>query len=100
MLIATMTQPLQAIAQKWTSGGGLFGWGPTVDSVEYYNRGLLDPSEGGYFIGTQHFGDDVNGGFNIFTQNFGQEAPLSGWFVLTLAGMAYAFKKRKDNNNK
>ena len=56
---------------------------------------------GGYNFGTQQFGDDVNGGFNIGTQLFGQEAPLGGgWLVLTMAGAAYAYKKRKNNNDK
>lgn len=56
---------------------------------------------GGYFIGTQIFGSDTYGGFNIYTQQFGYEeieTPLgSGCLVLTLAGAAYAIRKRKNN---
>ena len=56
---------------------------------------------GGYNIGTQIFGSDVNGGFNITTQVFGQETPLDGGlFVLAISGVAYAMKKRKNNNKK
>ena len=78
---------------------GLFGLGPASSDMEYYNRGgLFDPT-GGYNFGTQISGSDEIGGFNIGTQLFGQEAPLGGgWLVLTLAGAAYAFKKRKNNN--
>lgn len=78
---------------------GLFGLGPASSDMEYNNRGGLLDATGGYNIGTQLFGSDENGGFNIGTQQFGQEAPLGGgWLVLTFAGVAYAFKKRKNNN--
>ena len=79
---------------------GLLGLGPASSDMEYNNRGggLLNRT-GSFNIGTQLFGSDENGGFNIGTQQFGQEAPLGGgWLVLTFAGAAYAFKKRKNNN--
>ena len=79
-------------------GGGVFGYGRDVEQQS--SEGMFrDGNQGGYNIGTQHFGDDVYGGFNIGTQQFGEEAPLgSGWLVLTIAGVAYAFRKRKNNN--
>lgn len=56
---------------------------------------------GSFNIGTQIFGSDVYGGFNITTQVFGQEAPLDGGLaVLAITGVAYAIKKRKNNNKK
>ena len=56
---------------------------------------------GNYNIGTQIFGSDVYGGFNITTQVFGQETPLDGGLaVLAITGVAYAIKKRKNNNKK
>ena len=96
-MVLLMVVAVGATAQE---GGGLFGLGPISSDMGYNNRGLLDPA-GGYNIGTQHFGSDENGGFNIGTQHFGQEAPLGGgWFVLTLAGAAYALKKRRNNHKK
>lgn len=100
LLMVAMSLPSLAMAQDQSSGGGLFGLGPTSDNVDYTQRsGLMNPTGGGYNIGTQQFGDNTNGGFNIGTQQFGQEVPLgSGWLVMTVAGVAYAFKKRKNNN--
>ena len=100
LLLFVMLLPATLNAQN--DGGGMLGFGPASGNAEYSNReGLFDPSEGGYNIGTQHFGEDVNGGYNIGTQQFGQDLPLgSGWLVLTLAGAAYAFKKQKNNHKK
>ena len=79
-------------------GGGLFSYGHEEEQLD--REGVFrSGNQGGFNIGTQHFGDDVYGGFNISTQLFGQEAPLGGgWLVLTIAGVAYAFRRRKDNN--
>ena len=97
---------------------GLFGRGIAPEEIvegedeeylEYfmyygYRGGLFNPTYGGYNIGTQIFGSDTDGGLNIYTQQFGyeeEETPLgSGCLVLTLAGAAYAFKKRKNNDKK
>ena len=103
-MAALMFGPLTANAQYREDRFGLQEWYQTslLGKQGGGNRRImLDPTYGGYNIGTQHFGDDVNGGFNIGTQQFGQEAPLGGgWLVLTMAGAAYAFKKRKNNNDK
>ena len=81
------------------SGGGVLGYGRGTELQSRESLLRNGTNQGGYDIGTQHFGDDVYGGFNIGTQQFGEEAPLgSGWFVLTIAGVAYAFRKRKNNN--
>ena len=59
----------------------------------YENR---DGAVGGYNVGTQGFGSDVNGGYNIGTQQFGQELPLDeGLLVMAAAGACYAARKRK-----
>ena len=51
---------------------------------------------GGYNIGTQGFGLDVNGGYGIGTQQFGQESPLGeGLLVMMAAGAVYIMRKRK-----
>lgn len=78
---------------------GMFGMGSEVDVNPSHS--LLRGSQDGYNIGTQIFGSDTDGGLNIYTQQFGyeeEETPLgSGCIVLTLAGAAYAIRKRKNN---
>ena len=96
-LVLGMMIPVMAQTQF---GSGLFGYGRDVEQQS--RDGMFrSGDQGGFNIGTQHFGDNTYGGFNIGTQQFGEEAPLGGgWLVLTLAGVAYAFKKRKNNNTK
>ena len=63
-------------------GGGLFSKGPEAKQSENYSM----------------MGRGDTGGYEITTQQF-EEVPIgSGWLVLTLAGTAYAMKKRKNNN--
>lgn len=114
LLFVALLLPSMSMAQFRMWQGGLFVMGPTPEEMEQmsqqeeffkergYRGGLFNPAgHSNYNIWTQHFGDDVNGGFNIGTQLFGQEAPLGGgWLVLTMAGAAYAYKKRKNNHNK
>ena len=90
-----MMMPQMVHAQK---GGGLFGLGH--DAEEQSSEGLFRINDilGRFNIGTQLFGDNTLGGFDVSTQQFGEEAPLgSDWLVLTIAGVAYAFRKRKNN---
>ena len=95
-LVLGLMMPKMLHAQ---SGGGVFGYGRDTEQQSPEGIFRMNDNLGGYNIGTQHFGDDVFGGFNIGTQLFGEEAPLgSGWLVLTIAGVAYAFRKRKNNN--
>lgn len=91
-----------AVGASAQRDGGMFGLGPSSSNMDYSNNeGFFYFTRGGYNIGTQSFGADTYGGFNIATQQFGEEAPLGGgWFVLTLAGVAYTFKKRKNNTKK
>ena len=95
-LVLGMMIPKMLHAQE---GGGVFGYGQYSEQQSSEGMFRGGAGQGGYNIGTQHFGDDIFGGFNIGTQQFGEEAPLgSGWLVLTIAGVAYAFRKRKNNN--
>ena len=96
--------PMAVNAQKYVLyDDGLFRRGPMGKYYDDYSlfRGMMNANNGGYFIYNQQFGSDVNGGFNIGTQQFGyeeEETPLgSGCIVLTLAGAAYAIRKRKNN---
>ena len=83
------------------SGGGMLGYGPETEQQSRGNLLRNGIYQGGFNIGTEIFGSDTDGGFNIYTQQFGDEAPLGGgWLVLTMAGTAYAFKKRKNDNKK
>lgn len=83
-------------------GGGLLGYGRDAEQQSRDGMFRGGAGQGGYNIGTQIFGSDTDGGFNIYTQQFGYEEPEtplgSGCIVLTLAGAAYAFRKRKNNN--
>ena len=89
------------VIAKTQFGGGMLGYGRNTEQQSreglFYNGTI----HGGYNIGTQIFGSDTDGGFNIYTQQFGdeeEETPLgSGCIVLTLAGAAYAIRKRKNN---
>lgn len=89
------------VIAKTRFGGGMLGYGRNTEQQSreglFYNGTI----HGGYNIGTQIFGSDTDGGFNIYTQQFGdeeEETPLgSGCIVLTLAGAAYAIRKRKNN---
>lgn len=63
-------------------GDGLFGKGNATEQSDNYSM----------------MGRGDTGGYEITTQQF-EEVPIgSGWLVLTLAGTAYAMKKRKNNN--
>ena len=98
-LACDITSPTIALAQR--GGGGVFGQGDSKvqdDDNDFLGRGT---SSGSYNIGTQHFGEDAFDGYYIGTQQFGQDLPLgNGWLVLSLAGVAYALKKRKNNHKK
>ena len=105
VLAAGMLLPASASAQEDARHGGLFdgfGWFKSEEAeVGMLGRGE-SPSEGGYGIFTEQFGQNDNGsGFNILTEQFGQgddDAPLgSGLFILAAAGAGYALKKRKNN---
>ena len=66
------------------NGGGMFGKGHETNQSDNYSM----------------MGRGDMGGYEITTKQF-EEVPLgSGWLVLTLAGTAYAMKKRKNNNKK
>ena len=95
-LVLGMMMPQMVHAQF---RGGVLGYGRDAEQQSSEGMFRSGAGQGGYNIGTQHFGDDIFGGFNISTQLFGEEAPLgSGWLVLTIAGVSYAFRKRKNNN--
>lgn len=95
LVLGTM-MPKMAQAQF---GSGMLGYGRDAEQQSRESLFRNGTNQGAYNIGSQHFGDDVFGGFNIGTQQFGEEAPLgSGWLVLTIAGVSYAFRKRKNNN--
>ena len=78
LLYMVMSLSMLTMAQNQTSNGGLFGWGPVSNDMEYSNRGgLFDPtSVGGYNLFNQQFGSDVIGGYELYNQTFGQNVPL------------------------
>ena len=95
-LVLGTTMPKMSQAQF---GGGMLGYGRNTEQQSRESLFRNGTNQGGYNIGTEIFGSDINGGFNISTQQFGEEAPLgSGWLVLTIASVSYAFSKRKNNN--
>ena len=107
VVTVVMLLPVGASAQDdAVPHGGLFSYYGWFNSKEEEIVGLMRYNEGygSFNVGTQIFGSDTDGGLNIYTQQFGyeeEETPLgSGCIVLTLAGAAYAFKKRKNNDKK
>jgi len=121
VLAAMLLLPMNSTAQYDGSGLGIQPWfesgmldrenesGFQYDENQFgiqpwFESSLLGRENGrggGYNIITEQFGSDDYGGFNIGTQIFGLEAPLGGGcLVLTFAGAAYAFKKRKNNDKK
>jgi uncharacterized protein (TIGR02145 family) len=104
VVTAGMLLPVGALAQDdAVPHGGLFSYYGWFNSEEEEILGLMRYNEGygSFNIGTEIFGSDTDGGLNIYTQQFGyeeEETPLgSGCIVLTLAGAAYAIRKRKNN---
>ena len=86
------------------TGGGLFCKGAETEA-DASNGSFMRASGGtgtGFNIGVEQFGGENGGGqggFNIGTEQFG--APLgSGLFIMAAAGAAYAFsRKRKNQEN-
>ena len=67
-------------------------------------QNLRGGSGSGYSIFVEQFGGENGGGtggYNISNEQFGNEGPLgSGLFIMAAAGAAYAFsKKRKQQEN-
>lgn len=109
-LTAGMLSSANATAQEADRPGGLFGGGSFFDEFEGIfarndDRGEENGTGFGFDISTELFGGENGGGeggFNIGTEQFGdEEAPLgSGLFIMAAAGAAYAFsKKRKNQEN-
>ena len=83
--------------------GGLFGSQNAPTEKKGGSMLMRDGSGFGYSIGVEQFGGENGGGtggYNIGTEQFG-DAPLgSGLFIMAAAGAAYAFsKKRKNQEN-
>ena len=105
-LTAGMLSSANATAQEAARPGGLFGGGSFFDEFvglfdENGDRGAGNGT--GFAISTELFGGENGGGqggYNIGTEQFG-DAPLgSGLFIMAAAGAAYAFsKKRKNQEN-
>ena len=104
LLFVAILLPSMSMAKSKKSHGGMFGEEPVPYYIYDFRGGLFGSDNNGYYnISTQQFGSDDYGGFNISTQLFGyeeEEGLGSGWVVLTLAGTAYAIKKRKNNEKK
>jgi hypothetical protein len=112
-LTAGMLSSANATAQEADRPGGLFGGGSFFDEfVGLFadNDDLVEENRTafGFDISTGLFGGnggDAGGNYGINIGTFGQdppeEAPLgSGLFIMAAAGAAYAFsKKRKNQEN-
>ena len=105
--LAAMMVPATTLNAQYDGSRGVFGRGEAA--VESASRGntLRSPGVGsGFSIGVQQFGGENGGGtggYNISTEQFADgPAPLgSGLFIMAAAGAAYAFsKKRKQQENK
>lgn len=108
LLALGMMLPSGVAAQQT---GGLFehqdfGNGPDGDFIHQgFGNGLMGDfthqAFGSSFNGDfthQIFGSDFNGDFTH--QGFGQDVPLgSGLFVLTTAGIVFAFRRKKEEKD-
>ena len=108
-LTAGMLSSANATAQEADRPGGLFGGGSFFDEFEglFAENGDRGAGNGtGFDISTELFGGNGgqaggNFGINIGTMGQDEETPLgSGLFIMAAAGAAYAFsKKRKNQEN-
>ena len=106
--LAAMLVPSTTLNAQYDGSRGVFGRGEAA--VESASRGntLRSPQNSGgvgsgFSIGVQQFNSGNGGGtggWQINTEQF-NEAPLgSGLFIMAAAGAAYAFsKKRKQQEN-
>ena len=89
------------------TGGGLFGKGPETEAGASNESFMRASGANSFNITTGQFGGDGgqaggNYGINLGTVGQDPSAPLgSGLFIMAAAGAAYAFsKKRKQQENK
>ncbi len=113
-LTAGMLSSANATAQEADRPGGLFGGGSFFDEfvglfADNDDQGEENRTASGFDISTGLFGGnggDAGGNYGINIGTFGQDPPEettplgSGLFIMAAAGAAYAFsKKRKNQEN-
>lgn len=88
------------------TGGGLFGRGAETEAGASNENFMRTTGANSFNITTGQFGGDggsTGGNYGINIGLFGQEPPAplgSGLFIMAAAGAAYAFsKKRKNQEN-
>ena len=88
------------------TGGGLFGKGAETEAGASNKSFMRDSGANSFNITTGQFGGDAGqagGNYGISIGTMGQDPPAplgSGLFIMAAAGAAYAFsKKRKNQEN-
>ncbi len=106
--LAALMVPSTTLMAQYDGNGGLFGLGNKAESGVQRDGGLLGSSSGtnSFDITTGQFGGNggqAGGNYGISIGLLGSDptAPLgSGLFIMAAAGAAYAFsKKRKNQEN-
>ena len=105
--LAALMVPSTTLMAQYDGNGGLFGKGAETEAGASNESVMRTTGANSFNITTGQFGGNggqAGGNYGIILGTMGQETPAplgSGLFIMAAAGAAYAFsKKRKNQENK